>query len=130
MSEPWTLFLGEMQGEVPASFRSPRFFNFVFCPCPWHVKVPRPGTVPSPQQQPEPLQWECQILNSLSHQRTPGYHIFINQSIRKLVLCMFLFLFFLQPHLGHNKVPRPGITRAAAVPYPHSHGNTGSKLHL
>ena len=38
---------------------------------PWHVEVPRPGIKPTPQQQPRPLQWHCQILNSLCHKKTP-----------------------------------------------------------
>ena len=37
----------------------------------WHVEVAGAGTEPVPQQQPEPLQWECQILNPLHHKGTP-----------------------------------------------------------
>ena len=38
----------------------------------WHVEIPRPGTEPMPQQWPEPQQRQGQILNLLSHKRTPG----------------------------------------------------------
>ena len=34
-------------------------------------EVPKPETEPPTQQQPEPLQWQYQILNSLSHRGTP-----------------------------------------------------------
>ena len=44
-------------------------------PCPGHVKVPRPGTEPEPQEQPKPLWCQSQILHSLSHQGTPKDHI-------------------------------------------------------
>ena len=40
-------------------------FLFFFLPC------LQPGIEFSPQQRPEPLQWQCQILKSLSHQGTP-----------------------------------------------------------
>ena len=33
----------------------------IFWPCPWHVEVPRPGI------EPEPPQWQSQILNVLCH---------------------------------------------------------------
>ena len=45
-------------------------FSF-FWPCWWHVKVPKPGTEPPPQQQPKLLQGPCWILNPLHHRRTP-----------------------------------------------------------
>ena len=38
-------------------------------------EVPGPGIKPSPQQQPELLQSEHQILNSLNHKTTPGFII-------------------------------------------------------
>ena len=38
---------------------------------PWHVEVPRPGTEPVPQRQPELLQGQCWILNQLCHKTTP-----------------------------------------------------------
>ena len=37
----------------------------------WHAEVPKPGVKPTPQQRPEPLQWQCQILNPLCHKKTP-----------------------------------------------------------
>ena len=33
--------------------------------------LPGPGIEPMPQLQPKPQQWQCQILNLLSHQGTP-----------------------------------------------------------
>ena len=36
--------------------------------CPHHVEVPRPGIKPASQQQPEPQQWQCGILNLPNHQ--------------------------------------------------------------
>ena len=33
------------------------YFLIYFWPCPQHVEVPQPGIKPTPQQQPEPLQW-------------------------------------------------------------------------
>ena len=50
--------------------------KFFFWPGPWHVEVPRLGTVPEPRQQPEPLQWQGRILNPLHHKRTPGCFLF------------------------------------------------------
>ena len=44
-----------------------RLFFFFFWPCSWHVKVSRPGIKPLPVQWPRLLQWQCQILNLLSH---------------------------------------------------------------
>ena len=47
-------------------------FNFFFF---WtylqHMKFPRPGIKPVPQQPPKPLQWQGWILNLLHHRRTP-----------------------------------------------------------
>ena len=46
------------------------FFFFLGCTLSmW--KSPWPGTEPAPKQRPEPLQWQCQILNSLHHRGTP-----------------------------------------------------------
>ena len=49
-------------------FKRP-FFGGVLCS--WHVEVPGPEIEPMPQQWPEPLRCQCQILNPLSHQGTP-----------------------------------------------------------
>ena len=48
-------------------FSVSEFYNvtFFFHPHPWHVEVPGPGI------RPEPRQWQCRILNLLSHQGTP-----------------------------------------------------------
>ena len=37
----------------------------------WHVDAPRPGIKPAPEQQPEPMQWQHQILYPLCRKRTP-----------------------------------------------------------
>ena len=42
-----------------------------FLPASQHGGVPKPGIESTPQQQHELLQWQCQILNLLSHQGTP-----------------------------------------------------------
>ena len=47
----------------------------------WHAVVTRPGTKPSPQQQPEPLQWQSDSAGSLTC-----------CAIRKLLLHYFLSL--------------------------------------
>ena len=46
-------------------------FSYFFWPHPQHAEVPGPGIKPVPQQQPELLQWQCQILNLLNHTGTP-----------------------------------------------------------
>ena len=38
---------------------------------PWYMEVPGSGIKPIPQWQPEPQQWQCRILNPLSHWGTP-----------------------------------------------------------
>ena len=43
------------------------FIHSFFWPYLRHVEVPRLGIEPVPQQWPESLQWQCQILNLLSH---------------------------------------------------------------
>ena len=49
---------------VPPDFCMYVSFNlFNFGPHPRHAKVPRLGNEPTPQQQPEPQQWQHQILN-------------------------------------------------------------------
>lgn len=35
------------------------------------MKIPRSGIKPALQQQPGPLQWQCQVLNRLCHKGTP-----------------------------------------------------------
>ena len=44
---------------------------FFFWLHPWCMEVTRPGTESVPQQQPEPLQWQCRIHNPLHHKGTP-----------------------------------------------------------
>ena len=45
--------------------------SLLFWPLLWRAEVPRPGIKPTPQQQLELLQWQCQILNPLCHKGTP-----------------------------------------------------------
>ena len=51
------------------------FAVFFFLLTLWHLEVPGPGIKPVPQQEPGPQQWQCQILNILSHQRTPNFSL-------------------------------------------------------
>ena len=44
---------------------------------PKNVDIPGPGIKPVPQQKPEWLQWQCDILNALSHRKTPWTVSFI-----------------------------------------------------
>ena len=44
---------------------------FFFWTCLQHAEVPGPRIKPAPQQQPEPLKWQCWLLNQLHHKRTP-----------------------------------------------------------
>ena len=53
-------------------------FGF-FQPRLWHVEVSGPGIQPMPQQWPKPLQWQCQILNPVSHRGIPR-NIFLDPS--------------------------------------------------
>ena len=46
------------------------YLFIIFWPCLWHVEVPRPEIKPMPQQWPEPVQWQCWNLKSLSCKRT------------------------------------------------------------
>ena len=46
------------------SYSAVQSYNF-FWPYPWHVEFPGSGIKPMPQQQTEPLQWQCPILNPL-----------------------------------------------------------------
>ena len=55
------------QGASTPSWSRVEAALFCCCCCFGHVhdmqKFPRPGIKPTPQQQPEPLQWQCWILN-------------------------------------------------------------------
>lgn len=44
---------------------------------PQHVGVPRPGIKPVRQQQPEPLQWKCQVLKSTAPQENLGSFVLL-----------------------------------------------------
>ena len=52
-------------------FHSAIPFIYLLLATPTHVSVPGPGIKPAPQQEPEPLQWQCQILNLLHHKKSP-----------------------------------------------------------
>ena len=52
------------------------FFFFFFWQHLWHMEFPRPGIKPALQQWPDPLQWQCQILNLLHHKRTSSTYRF------------------------------------------------------
>ena len=96
----------------------------------WHEKVLGPSFKPMPQLWPEPLQWQCQILNPLSHMGT------------SLEICLF-FIFRVSPSalevpgLGLNwscsRRPMPGPQPlgigAMSVTYTTVHGNTRSLTH-
>ena len=74
-------------------------FFFFFWPCPQHTEVPRSGAELLPQQGPKSQQWQCWILNPLSHQGTPCIY-FLN---------FILFYFILRPYLWHMETPRLGV---------------------
>ena len=74
-----------------------------FLSCPWHVKVPRPGIKSGPQQQPEPQQRQCQILNTLYHQGTPVCVCFHCMSMWHYFLLIVLFILPLSFHQIANK---------------------------
>lgn len=65
---------GDSTSSGPWFFLSFPFYlkNLLFWLHPQHAEFPRPGIKPAPQQQLEPLHWQCQILNLLSHMGTPG----------------------------------------------------------
>ena len=78
-------------------------FCFWLCHGTWSFG---PGTELVPQQWPKPRQWQCQILNPLSHQGTPhvaifvklqltkNHHIFYNQYLFRFNSFWFLCFFF------------------------------------
>ena len=53
------------------------FCFLVFWHHPQYAEVPRPRIKPAWQQQPEPQQWQHQILNQMSYHGTPGMEIFL-----------------------------------------------------
>ena len=57
------------------SKRNVIFILFSFWLRPRHVEIPGPGIEPVSQQQPELLQGQCQVLNPLHHQGTPGREV-------------------------------------------------------
>ena len=102
----WTLYVDRIINMWPfvSGFFYPEWwFLFLFLPCLWHVKVPGPGRKPVPQQWPKPPQWQCCILNPLSHQGTPSmmFSRFIHTvpcaRASFLFFFFFFFLFFLPP---------------------------------
>ena len=51
---------------------------------------PGPGIKPLPQQRPEPQQWQCQILNPLSHTRTPFTALFLTKQKFSCFICVYI----------------------------------------
>lgn len=49
-------------------------------PPPWHVEILRPGIEPTPQERPEPLQWQCQIFKLWHYKGTPEN---VNQVVKR-----------------------------------------------
>ena len=64
----------------------------------WHAEIPGPGVESMPQWRPEQLQWQCQILNPLSHTVIPGLS-FLTLSIYSLFL--WTHMDWLSPSFGH-----------------------------
>ena len=56
---------------------TPLFSFFLLLLCSWHVEAPRLGIKPMAQQQSQPLQWQCQILNRLHRRKTTGVFFFL-----------------------------------------------------
>ena len=66
---------------------------------PRHVEVPRPGIEPAPQQRPEPLRWQCWIVNPLCHKGTPILWLFFMVSLEAWKLLRFDELQFIHVFL-------------------------------
>ena len=60
----WLIFLAESKSMYVFLFLWPR---------PGHAEVPGPEIEPLPQQCPKPQQWQCRVLNPLSHQETQRF---------------------------------------------------------
>ena len=56
-------------------FKPSQILHFLFWPHPQHVEAPWAWIEPVPQQQPKPLQWQCQILNPLCHRKLQILHL-------------------------------------------------------
>ena len=69
------------------------YFLFFILPCPWHVEVPVPGIEPTPQQPPEPLQWQRWILNPLHHERTLTYTFDLTSWLTLSICVLFNWLY-------------------------------------
>ena len=62
-------------------------YFFIFWPCLWHGKLPRPGI----KQCPETQQWQCQILYLLSNQGIPLCLLRLLSMLTYLIIWMKLF---------------------------------------
>lgn len=69
-----------------------------FWPCPLHAWVPRPGIKHAPQQESEPLQWQCWTCNLLHHKETPKCPVFIRTSV---ILDLRPTILPVWPHLSY-----------------------------
>ena len=81
-------------------------FSFLFWPHPQHTEVSRSGTEPTPQQQPEPQQWQCQIFNPWQYQGTPDFSIPYNKTTVHYpslwIILLYVHYLPLQPYLFHS----------------------------
>ena len=70
------------------------FSFFCFWPCHQPVEVLKPAINPTPQQQPEPLQWLCRVVNLLHHRRISRAE-FLALDASFFVLYLLYHFFFL-----------------------------------
>ena len=71
-----------------------RIFFFSFRPWLQHVEIPGPGLELTPQQQPQPLQWQHWVLNPLCHKGTPL--MILGISVVSLVMSVFLWYYLFE----------------------------------
>ena len=112
---------------TPETKKKKFFFKFVFWPR-LYVKVPGPGIESPPQQQPEPLRWQCWIFHWLSYKRILTLIIVI--VILTFEQVFFFFFFLRSTPLPYGGSHARGWIGAAAAGLPHNHSNTGSELCL
>ena len=68
----WTFNKSHKQSDIIPSLSLFSFFLSFFVAMPMTCRSTEPGIEPGPQQGHKPQQWQCWILNLLSHQGTPG----------------------------------------------------------
>ena len=88
------------------SFFSCFLLSFFLVLCWHHVAVPGPGVKLVPQQLPEPLQWQCWILNPLQHREIPHFFSFWRCFYFYLIYLLIYLIWFLGLHLQHIEVPK------------------------